>query len=317
MTTAIRTTLALTLVYFTMLQAFCQAPKNGEWRALDNIPYEEFIIMGHRGMGEEAPEGTIESFREAWALGLSPEADIRTTKDGVIVSFHDENFKRIISTASADVQSRGVKDVEYAELMTLDVGAYMGEKFRGQRAVALHEIVAALKEDTKRLIFCDLKNVDLKQFARETEDVWPQIYLTSSDYNALKEWKRLAPTAKTRLWTPRAWVDDTNAMAAGFDKIAAEKFVDLDVYEIHAKVDANGALIRPTRETIRDMAERARANGTLFEVMPLTYGDREFPYLALLDAGVSALSTDYPTAASNAVKRYYSIVEQKKDASDR
>ena len=189
------------VAYKVLEEFYADSPE--DWNIRDNIPLDEVVIMGHRGMGEEAPEGTIESFREAWALGLSPEADIRTTKDGVIVSFHDENFKRIISTASADVQSRGVKDVEYAELMTLDVGAYMGEKFRGQRAVALHEIVAALKEDTKRLIFCDLKNVDLKQFARETEDVWPQIYLTSSDYNALKEWKRLAPTAKTRLWTPR------------------------------------------------------------------------------------------------------------------
>lgn len=302
--------IALALLLTPIAFARGQEAPNAERSARDVIPYEEFIIMGHRGMGEEAPEGTIESFRAAWSLGLSPEADIRTTKDGVIVSFHDDNFKRIIPDASAEVQNRGVKDVTYAELSTLDVGAYMGEKFRGQRAVAVAEIVAALKEDSKRLIFCDLKNVDLQQFARETAEVWPQVYLTSSDYNALKEWKRLAPSGKTRLWTPRAWVDKPSEMASGFEKVAAENFAALDVYEIHAKLDAQGKLILPTRETIRAMSERARQSGALFEIMPLTYGDQEFPYLSLLDAGATALSTDYPTAAARALKTYYSEKDQ-------
>ena len=57
-----------------------------DWNICDNIPLNEVLVQGHRGMGNEAPEGTMETFKLAWANGVCPEADVRTTKDGVIVS---------------------------------------------------------------------------------------------------------------------------------------------------------------------------------------------------------------------------------------
>jgi glycerophosphoryl diester phosphodiesterase len=65
---------------------------NKPWNVRDHVPLEKFIIQSHRGAGELAPENTIEAFELGWKLGTYPEADVRTTKDGVIVAFHDNDF---------------------------------------------------------------------------------------------------------------------------------------------------------------------------------------------------------------------------------
>ncbi|MDO5309520.1 MAG: glycerophosphodiester phosphodiesterase family protein [Planctomycetia bacterium] len=284
------------------------------WNIREHIPRDKVVVMAHRGMGEEAPEGTMESFLAAWALGQAPEADIRTTKDGVVVSFHDDNFARIIPDAPDEIKRQGVQDVTLAELVKLDVGAYKGERFQGQRVATMTDIIAALQADKTRYIFCDLKNVDLPKFAEQTRDVWPQIYLTSSDYVVLKKWKELAPTSKTRLWTPRAWCEDETTFRRQIQNYLDQKLVDLDILEAHAKVDADGNL-SPSRDAFTYIANQAREYGALFEVMPLTYGDKTFSYKSLLDAGVSALSSDYPTVVKHALDDYYQAPQRDANAS--
>src|SRR6188472_834017 len=63
-----------------------------EWTVRGHVSPEKFVIQSHRGAGELAPENTIEAFELGWKLGTIPESDIRTTRDGVIVTFHDNNF---------------------------------------------------------------------------------------------------------------------------------------------------------------------------------------------------------------------------------
>ena len=106
------------------------------------------------------------------------------------MSFHDNNFARIIPDAPEDVKKMGVKDFTYEECRKLDVGAYKGEQFKGQRMVDLNEMIAALKEDPKRRIYFDVKSIDFEALAKLTEEVHPQITLTSSNYQQLKTWKK-------------------------------------------------------------------------------------------------------------------------------
>src|SRR5262245_6661440 len=54
-----------------------------------------FHIQAHRGAGVALPENTLESFEWAWKHGVTPECDLRTTQDEVIVCFHDPDFKRV------------------------------------------------------------------------------------------------------------------------------------------------------------------------------------------------------------------------------
>ncbi len=275
-----------------------------DWNVADNIPIAEVVVMGHRGMGDEAPEGTLETFRLAWASGVCPEADVRTSKDGVIVSFHDDNFARIMPNAPEDVKKQGVKDLTYEELLKLDVGAYKGEKFKGQRIVNIDEIVAALKEDPKRFVFCDFKNVDLEQFAKATEDVHPQICLTGPDYNLLKQWKKIAPRSKTLIWMPTAWGGTPENLEERFNKLRDANFEGLDFIQVHTTVRSEED-VKPTLDVLRRCGNAARKRGILFETYLYVNGDKDFVYSTLMDAGVASFATDRPTDAWRAIKKYY------------
>ena len=47
----------------------------------------------HRGDGKGRPDNTMEALLYTWAKGYTPESDIRYTKDGKIVAFHDNGLK--------------------------------------------------------------------------------------------------------------------------------------------------------------------------------------------------------------------------------
>src|SRR6188474_3329210 len=75
------------------------APLKSAWNVRDHIPLEKIVVQSHRGAGVLAEEGTLEAFELGWKLGTYPESDLRATKDGVIVTFHDENFARVVKDA--------------------------------------------------------------------------------------------------------------------------------------------------------------------------------------------------------------------------
>src|SRR5882757_7554267 len=68
-----------------------------------------FHIQAHRGAGDAFPENTLESFEWSWKHGVTPESDLRTTKDGVIVCFHDPNFKRLPYNISDALKKQSVE----------------------------------------------------------------------------------------------------------------------------------------------------------------------------------------------------------------
>ena len=275
-----------------------------DWNLVDNIPLDEVVVQGHRGMGNEEPEGTLETFRSAWANGLVPEADIRMTSDGHIMSFHDNDFKRIIPDAPEEIRAKGVKDFTYEECRKLDVGAYKGEQFKGQKMADLEEMVAALKEDPKRLVFFDIKKVDFKILAEATREVHSQIIMASSNYDEIKEWKKYAPRSKAMLWMPTTWAGTPENLEERFNVIRDQNFKDLYALQIHVTVDENGS-VKPTPEVLRRCGTALRKKGVIFETLSWTNGDKYQTYKVLFDAGSASLATDYPTETMDAVRKYY------------
>ena len=74
-------------------------------------------VIGHRGNRAHAPENTLESMREAVALGVDAlEFDVHLTRDGVPVVHHDATLDRTTS-ASGPIASRAL-----AELADIDAG---------------------------------------------------------------------------------------------------------------------------------------------------------------------------------------------------
>jgi hypothetical protein len=71
----------------------------------------EVHVICHRGSSEHAHENTLEAFRATFELGADGnEFDIRVTKDGVLVVFHDDMLDRLLE-AYGDVS-----DYTWAEL---------------------------------------------------------------------------------------------------------------------------------------------------------------------------------------------------------
>ena len=67
--------------------AFAERPVTPE--ALETLKHS----LIHRGDGKGRPDNTMEALLYTWAKGYTPESDIRYTKDGKIVAFHDGSLK--------------------------------------------------------------------------------------------------------------------------------------------------------------------------------------------------------------------------------
>ena len=97
------------------------------------------LIIAHRGASAAAPENTLAAFELAWKLGADGiEGDFYLTRDKHIVCIHDASTKR---TAGADLK---VAESDLAALRELDVGAWKGPQFKGQRIPTLQEVLAAV-----------------------------------------------------------------------------------------------------------------------------------------------------------------------------
>lgn len=104
--------------------------------------------MGHRGAAGLAPENTLPSFRKAVELGVRVlELDVRLTRDGVPVVFHDDRLDRVTA-------GRGLlAEHDWAGIAVLPV---LPESFRGAypeaRIPELASLLPALPADCRYLV---------------------------------------------------------------------------------------------------------------------------------------------------------------------
>ena len=70
--------------------------------------------IAHRGLhGEGAPENSMAAFKRAIDMGFNIETDVRLTRDGVLVAFHDDDAGRMTGNRAL------VSELSYAELSAL------------------------------------------------------------------------------------------------------------------------------------------------------------------------------------------------------
>ena len=82
------------------------------------------LSMVHRGDGVlvpgrvNRPDNSLEACLHAWSCDVVPEADIRRTKDGVIIAYHNSTYKR-----------RKIEEYDWAELRDVSIGAAHGAEW--------------------------------------------------------------------------------------------------------------------------------------------------------------------------------------------
>lgn len=285
-----------------------------DWNIVDHIPLEKVIIQGHRGVGNLAEENTVEAFELAWKMGIYPEADLRMTKDGVIVPFHDNTFARVVKDASPELKKLGVKDLTSAELAQLDVGSWKGEQFKGRRVIPMATIFDKMRGRPERHLYMDIKSIDFPLLAAEVRKygIEKQIVLASRKVAELREWKALVPESETLLWM--------HGNEAGLNADLVEhrktKFAGITQLQVHVYYkESKDAWAPPTdaspannpfrlrNDFLVAIGKELRTHGIVFQTFP--YTDDPNVYAKLLDLGVMSFATDHPDITLREIKAYY------------
>ena len=115
------------------------------------------LIIAHRGGSLESTENTIGAFQRAFKIGADGiETDIRLTRDGMVVVYHDEFFGRVEGLPTAQ-RTRLVSDMTFAEL-TAQTLIPVGEDTGGRHVPMLTDLLSQ--------VHGGLLNIELKRCAK-------------------------------------------------------------------------------------------------------------------------------------------------------
>jgi glycerophosphoryl diester phosphodiesterase len=114
--------------------------------AVKDRPALRPLVIAHRGNSRDTPEQTLAAFRRAVELGADMiEADVRRTRDGQLVMFHDPTLER---TTNGD---GFVSNHAFDELRRLDAGGWFSASFAGERIPSLDELFELAGQERIRL----------------------------------------------------------------------------------------------------------------------------------------------------------------------
>jgi glycerophosphoryl diester phosphodiesterase len=100
----------------------------------------EILIAAHRGAGILAPENSLSAIERSIGLGADlVEIDVQSTRDGVIVLFHDVDLMRLTG------DSRRIRDLTYESLARIDIGRGFAPEYAGERIPTLEQCLERAK----------------------------------------------------------------------------------------------------------------------------------------------------------------------------
>lgn len=158
------------------------------------------VIMVHRGASAFAPENTLEAYAAAMDHGADGvEIDIRRTKDGVLVLFHDDTVDRMLEGSGR------VRDLSHEELAAMPFRRPFGPARRRTRVPTLAAFLE-LARQRAMLIHLDVKEPGLQdEIGRmlDEADMWDHIVEVNAG-NA----ERLREHPKVKLIPYKGWFPD-------------------------------------------------------------------------------------------------------------
>ncbi len=117
-------------------------------------------VVAHRGAHNGIPENSLPAYKKAIELGVDfIEVDIRVTKDGKIVSMHNNNVGSYVRGSTGKT-----KDFTLEQLRAFDIGSHSGPEWKGTHIPTLEEILELCKG--KCGIYLDLKNAPVPQLVK-------------------------------------------------------------------------------------------------------------------------------------------------------
>jgi glycerophosphoryl diester phosphodiesterase len=169
------------------------------------------LVLGHRGASADAPENTLAAFRLALAQGADGvELDAWRCATGEVVVTHDRNARRV---SGAELR---VPDAPLAALRALEVGAWKGERFRGERIPLLAEVLEALPGAVVNVELKsqgrDLRLADAAARVISRAGAGDRVIVSSFDWRLILAFRLAAPSVPVgllfdaeRRWRLRLW----------------------------------------------------------------------------------------------------------------
>ena len=262
----------------------------------------------HRGDGKGLPNNTTAALLYTWAKGYTPESDIRYSKDGRIVAFHDNKYK-----------GRKIDTYTWDEIREWDVGSYRGEQYATCRPPLWETIFTAMEENPIRKMHIDWKDVPPEKVAEmvKAHGLEKQCWFITRDYDLIKRYKAALPEGQTLHWMnlgnwkridfdkPGETEKCEAFMMKLFENAARANFKDINNVQLHCQLryDAAGTpTFCPKPETMKKCVERLHAAGVEASMCVWQEeANRPETYLALWEFGFDSFGTDYPEALYKAV----------------
>ena len=115
-------------------------------------------VVAHRGAHNGIPENTLAAYKAAIEMGVDfVEVDLRTTKDGHIVSIHNKRIDSYVTNGQHGL----VSEMTLEQLKQLDIGSRIGPQWSNERIPTFEEILELCKGRVG--IYLDLKDASVEK----------------------------------------------------------------------------------------------------------------------------------------------------------
>lgn len=238
-------------------------------------------IIAHRGASYSAPENTLASVDLAWRKKTDAvEIDVWLTADGRIAVSHDEKLDRTAGRPGK------VSEMRMEELQQIDVGAWKGPDWAGQRIPSLEDVLATIP-DKKRVfveIKCGPQIVDeFERVVKASGKQADQIAVISFKLDVVKAVKERLPELKVY------WLRGTSPRR---DKKTGEWIDQLeDVLKICREANLDGLDLHYESQLTREYVDKVHGLGLKLYVWTVNSSDIA---RRLVELGVDGITTDRP-----------------------
>ena len=195
------------------------------------VPFDAYMpyprLCAHRGFSAAMPENSMPAFGTAIALGAEEiEFDLWTSKDGVLVSCHDDTLDRVSNGTGK------IYEHTYEELLRVDFGMKHGERYQGLRISTFEEILQKFAGRAVMNIhmkiwdngFVDDKMQEIVRLLKKY-DCEQHVYFMTTNDEKLKKLKAYAPALRCCVGHDhtRPWEIVERAIALGAEKVQLYK----------------------------------------------------------------------------------------------
>jgi len=239
------------------------------------------LVLGHRGASGDAPENTLAAFRLALAQGADGvELDVWRCATGELAVIHDEDTRRVAGPVLR------VPATPWRDLRSLDVGAWKGARFAGERILRLEEALEAMPGAVVNVELKTARGESAAALARaaaeaiRTARAGERVVVSSFDWRALSAFRAAAPSV---------------ALGLLFDRKAAWP----------VRVAVGVALLRPAAvHPHRALASEARMRAWAARGLDVNVWTVDEPeeVRRLASLGASAVITNWPARAVEALR---------------